>query len=163
MTGWFRKTRIAWCGLIALMSLLAGCQNSPRGYWYLADDPKTTVQPLQVEEVGPDGTRLIAKVVLDNQKNDAELRLRETQYTVTVDGIGRFRFTQTPDSHLPARGMAVLELPVAFDASPEQLRGRKYHVSGKVQYNHDGDYRHLLNETEYPYPAVGFKGSGTLE
>jgi hypothetical protein len=57
----------------------------------------------------------------------------------------------------------VLKLPAAFDVPADQLAGRSYRVTGKVQYNHDGDYRYLLNETEYPYPSVGFKGSGTIE
>ncbi len=141
---------------LVLPPLAGGCRAS---YFYRARTPQVEVEPIAAVERSEEGTRLVVRLRLSNP-NDRELRLLRLRYEVTVPGVGRFALRQNPPVHLPAEGEQVIDLPAAF-ADPEGLAlERRWRLSGRITYDHDGEFRRLQNEAGLPPASVSFSGRG---
>lgn len=108
-----------------------------------------------------EGSRLVAAVDVTNP-NQVALPVIEVFYTVKVDGVGEFSFTQTGDSTLYKGGTQRLLLPSAFKTTKD-LSGATYSVDGWLSYQPPGEVRKLLTDTGWPLPRVWFSGSGRVE
>ncbi len=155
-----RMTRY-WLLTAGLLALAACASDGPKDYFYTPQDPTAKVGGATVTASTEEGGRVEVNVTLTNP-NDAELQLTRVQYTIAVDGVGRFRFDDVPERTLNINGEQVVILAAAFAAS-EPLRGKRYTVSGDIWYDYAADFRRLLNETGYPLPNVSFAGEGRIE
>lgn len=121
-----------------------------------------------------EGARLETVVELENS-NRTPMPLVEAEYTVSLQGVGRYTGHEWLHRTIPAAsgqgegdggspGRQVVRLPVAIaNTGWGDLAGAEYEVEGSVSYRPAGEVRQLLTEMRVPLPSVGFEGSGRVE
>lgn len=122
--------------------------------------PTAEVTGVRVGDATDEGSRVVVTVALHN-RSDTPLPIRETRYTLQVDGE-EFAFTDVAPATIPASGTQTLRLPAAVRIPASAIDGRTYEVSGQATYVPPGEIRDLLTDSGVPLPSVSFSGSGRL-
>ncbi len=150
---------------MASLSVLSGCA---------IDDnlipPSASVEHVRVIDQSAQGSRLEVLVRMENP-NVVALPLPSATFTLTLQGIGTFSFTDTPHVTLPAKrtdgefgpGVQFLKLPAAVATNGKDTHGAGYRVNGSIIYEPPGEIRKLLTESRVPLPTMNFSKSGTVE
>ena len=154
-------------GLLAVWVVLAvgGCRSVDQ-----VVAPSAQVLGVTLVDQTPHGARMDIIVGLANP-NFIALPLVDTDYAITIDGVGSYWFTDHPHRTLPAGlesgggrlGLQKLRLPVAIDYEGGSLIGAAYRVHGAVVYEPPGEIRKLLTESNVPLPEVEFFGVGQIQ
>lgn len=159
-----RSWRTAAAALLAFVTIssLVGCvSEEPVADSGDIDTPTAALVSASQTARSDEGSRLVAAVDVTNP-NLVALPVIEVYYTMKVDGVGVFSFTQTGDSTLYKGGTQRLLLPAAFKTTKD-LSGATYSVDGWLSYQPPGEVRKLLTDTGWPLPRVWFSGSGRVE
>lgn len=144
---------------------LAGCRVRD-----VDAQPSAYVMGVEVIEKTREGARLEVVVVLQNP-NFVALPLTLSSYTITVEGVGTYHFSDHLRQTLPAGvkeggsavGRQTLRLPVALGSQGNSPAGLSYRVQGSVQYQPPGSIRKLLTEANVPLPSIPFEGTGEIK
>ena len=165
-----RQPAGAWAAIASLLVLIStvglpGCRTRE-----IIVQPSAFVSGVKLIEQTPEGARLEVIVELENP-NLTPLPLAHSGYTITIDGVGTYRFADRPRRTLPAGveeggsavGRQTLRLPMAMSGPGNGPAGLTYHVEGSVLYEPPGAIRKLLTESNVPLPSVPFSGTGTIE
>lgn len=139
---------------LGLTAGLSGCIS--------ALPPSLDVVGAQVVEQTAEGARLEVNLVMSNP-NDVALPLPETNYTVSVAGVGSYSAVDLPALVLGPKGTQSFTLPAAIATDGQSLVGKTWKASGTVTYNPDNGIRRFLTETGTPLPVAFINGEGTLE
>jgi LEA14-like dessication related protein len=143
--------------LVPVLALIAlGCSSQPS-----FQKPTVEVTGIRVDQTTPQGVRLIATLKLENP-NDLPLSLKDSRYTIRIEGVGSFSDSEQSERTLPAKGSQTVELPAAIATQGGAAAGGAYSVTGRVNYEPPGAWRQILNDLSYPLPSVGFQSSGKL-
>lgn len=138
--------------LMVAGAALGGCSG--------LQSPRASVGEAIVTEATSEGARIEMPLVLQNP-NRTPLPIRETQYTIEVDGQ-TFEFADRSAATMPAQGVQTVQMPAAFATPAGSLDGRSYVVRGRVTYEPPGEVRKVLTDSGIPLPSVGFESSGVL-
>lgn len=150
------------CLLIAALALAGGCTSNIAA-------PTAQVTSISLAEQSTQGARVEVTVRLTSD-NDVPLPLVECTYTVTLEGVGSFSFTEHPNRAIPARRSDINAGPaeqtitlVAAFAADGDVKGRNCRVQGTIVYEPPGEVRKVLTETYVPLPSVPFSGNAVLQ
>jgi len=137
--------------------MLAGCQ----GLAPTLQKPTAEVTAMRLDDETAEGGRAVATVQIENP-NRTVLPLVQTRYTIDIEGVTPFRYTDVPGVALPSEGTQTLHLPAGFAKNNGSLAGRSYRVSGHATYRPPGEVEAVLYGSGWPLPRVGFSKEGTL-
>lgn len=159
-------TQCCTAGVLGLVLLaIAGCHNTEK-----IVTPSAQVLGVTLVEQTKYGARLDIIVGLANP-NFTALPLVESDYAITIDGVGSYKFSDRPHRTLPAGlesggsrlGLQKLRLPVAIDYEGGDLSGTAFKVHGAVFYEPPGEVRKLLTESNIALPKAEFLGTGQVQ
>lgn len=132
--------------------------------------PSASVESVRVIEQTTEGSRLEVLIRMENP-NLTSLPLPSVTFTLNLQGIGTFAFTDTPHVTLPAKrndgehgpGIQFLRLPAAIATKGKDAHGAAYRVNGSIIYEPPGEIRKLLTDSNVPLPTMNFSKSGTVD
>ncbi len=132
--------------------------------------PRATVVGVELIEQTRDGARVEVVIGVGNP-NRAALPLAWSRYTLAVDGVGEFTFSDDPNRTVPAGqnkganslGWQKVRLPLAFATNGASLRGARFDVRGDLHYQPPGEIRKILINTKTDLPSVRFDGQGVIQ
>jgi len=162
----YRAVTQCWvAGLLALVLLAAtSCRSAKK-----IATPSAQVLGVTLVEQTPYGARLDIVVGLANP-NLIALPLIKCDYTIAIDGVGSYWFSDQPHRTLPAGlesggeplGLQKLRLPVAIEHEGGDLTGTAFKVHGMVLYEPPSEIQKLLMESNFALPKVEFFGTGQI-
>lgn len=163
----YRAVTQRWAaGLVALLLLATtSCRSVKK-----VIAPSSQVLGVTLVEQTPHGARLDIIVGLANP-NLVALPLVNCDYAITIDGVGRYWFSDRPHKTLPAGlasggervGLQKLRLPVAIEHEGGDLTGTAFKVHGTVLYEPPSEMQKLLMESNFTLPKVEFFGTGLVQ
>lgn len=150
-----RRCHLGACLFAAALGL-GGCSS------YTA--PTLEVLDARVVERTEEGA-IVQFVVKATNQNNNPLPLRDTRYTLELNGEQVFSGIRSPEATLRRQGEQQVVLPAAV---PNSMLGSladgtaRYRLSGSLMYVTPGAFAELLFDTGVRRPSVGFSDEGTL-
>lgn len=142
--------------LLGIASLLGGCA--------FHSTPTLTVTDARITERTADGVKVEFEIDAVND-NDVPLTLRETRYSLSLDGRTVFRGARAPTATLARRSTQRLVLPAVIPtASFGELSGEmSYRLSGSLLYLTPGELSKRLYEAHLRRPDASFGDRGVID
>ncbi|MEE9212313.1 MAG: hypothetical protein V3U29_06635 [Phycisphaeraceae bacterium] len=140
--------------IVCVLLFAGGCQ--------FPDHPTVRVVSVSLAEQTDAGVRVELLIAVENP-NSVSLPLKQNRYSLTLDQVGTFSFTDAANRTLPARGVQTLTMAAALATNGRDVTGTPYHVTGSISYEPPGEVRKLFTDAGVPLPAVQFSDSGRLE
>jgi hypothetical protein len=151
----YKPARIIAPVLLTTLALGAGCSSYA--------PPAMTVTDARVTDRTDEGVA-VAFVLDATNSNDDALPLRETTYSLELDGQSVFKGIRSAEATLRRRGTQQVVLPAGIPHALLPAGGTvHYRLSGSIEYITPGAFAEVLFDTGVRRPDASFSQEGTID